>query len=111
MKLCHTCGFSNDDMATVCMQCGNSPHKLLRSGASSFMPTNIPVKAGYMTLDQLNSMVSYSRVSHNSSPEQKTVELSMDWLSVSMNLMKWMGVAVICLVMAFFMIVVMKAFT
>lgn len=111
MKLCHTCGSSNDDMATACVQCGNSPHKLLQTGttvSASFIPANIPVKVGYVTLDQLNSMAR-NMASHNYS-EQKTVELPMDWLSVSMNLMKWMGIAVICLVMAFFMIVIMKAF-
>jgi hypothetical protein len=78
------------------------------------MPANIPVKAGYVTLDQLNDMASKNNSDmaskNNSLPEQKTVGSPVDWLSVSMNMVKWIGVGVTCLIMAFFMIVIMKAF-
>jgi len=107
MRYCRTCGLANEDLA-ICTECGMDPHA--PRIVAKCVPAHVPV-AGYISFSQLSQLVEQipdEVVPRESKPELP--KLPTDWFSMSMGLVKWMGVAVTCLIMAFFVIVVLKAF-
>ena len=106
MRYCHTCGCPNSDMLDPCVECGTAHDaKLPRC-----VPAHVPV-AGYVSLAQLSQLTSQTpNKSCEAEPAEPIVKQPTDWFALSMGTVKWMGILVTCLVMAFFLTVILKAF-
>lgn len=102
MKRCHVCGSQNDDLSSTCAEC-----EIGASTIDKCVPAYVPID-GYISLDQLGHLA--AKIPGSSMNEKKQGGPTISWFMISMNLVKWMGIAVICLTMMLLTIMVMKAF-
>lgn len=106
MRYCRICGTSNDNLENICPRC-----KVSTQITKNCVPQHIQTN-GYMTIEQLNRLTGRVPMNGDEPRSLKTENASpsISWFSVSMGMVKFMGVGVTCLTIIFFLIVMLKAF-
>ena len=108
MRHCRVCGGGGgSDFELECQKCGANIEQAVEE---HYTPKMVPV-AGYISLDEMLEIADAIRASMAQRQDiRRSKRAPIDMLSISMTMVKWLGATVICLVIAFFLVMILKAF-
>lgn len=102
---CRICGAQHSLAEVRCPECGMRPEE----SVGRCVPTHLPMP-GYLTFDQLANMADALDCPLPAPEAAIAPRAPLTAFAVAMGAVKWLGIVVICLTLALFAVVVLKAF-